>query len=117
EELKTQLNELVAKAVECYLHPTDTVLFRNISGQRISEIYSVQGEKRKAIEMLVKCYDDGMTLRGLKTIAEFVPLHNDPEFEELAKRDPRSSLRTTWTLPVPAIGGGTGGTNELTPAR
>ena len=117
DELNTQIKELGDKAVECFLHAQDTGRFRIIAGQRIAEIYSIQGEKKKAIEMLVKCYDDGMTLRGLKTIAEFVPLHNDPAFEELAKRDPRSSLRTTWTLPVPAIGGGTGGTNELTPAR
>jgi tetratricopeptide (TPR) repeat protein len=117
DELNIQIKELGDKAVECFLHAQDTGRFRIIAGQRIAEIYSVQGEKRKAIEMLDKCYDDGMTLRGLKTIAEFVPLHNDPEFEELAKREPRSSLRNTGTVPVPAIGGRSEGKNELTPAR
>jgi len=107
EELNTQIKELGDKAVDCFYHAQDTGRFRILAGQRIAEIYSIQGEKKKAIEMLVKCYDEGMTLRGLKSIAEFVPLHNDPEFEDLAKRDPRSSLRTNWTLPVPAIGGGT----------
>lgn len=107
EELNRQIKELGDKAIDCFFHAQDTGRFRILAGQRIAEIYSIQGEKRKAIEMLVKCYDDGMNLRGLKSIAEFVPLHNDPEFEELAKRDPRSSLRANWTLPVPAIGGGT----------
>ena len=63
DELNTQIKELGDKAVECFLHAQDTGRFRIIAGQRIAEIYSIQGEKKKAVEMLVKCYDDGMTLR------------------------------------------------------
>jgi tetratricopeptide (TPR) repeat protein len=106
DELNGEIRKLGEKAIACFSRAQDTGRFRILAGQRIAEIYTAIGEKRLAVEMLTKCFDDGMMIRGLRNIAEFVPLRGDPEFEELASRDPRPPIRGAGPPPVPAMGGG-----------
>ncbi len=106
EELNAEIRTLGEEAVASFARAQDTGRFRILAGQRIAEIYAALGEKRLAVQMLVKCFDDGMMVRGLRNIAELIPLRGDPEFEELASRDPRPPQRGSGPPPVPAMGGG-----------
>lgn len=107
-ELNAEIRQFGEEAVASFLRARDTGRFRILAGQRIAEVYAALGEKRLAVEMLIKCYEDGMMVRGLRNVAEFVPLRGDPEFEALANRDLRALTPSGGPRPVPAAGGGAG---------
>jgi hypothetical protein len=93
EELRTLTQKLGEEAVACFSRAADTGRIRILARQRIAEVYTALGERGLAVEVLVQCYEDGMTTRSLRNIAAFAPLRGDPGFEELMRRDSRGPNR------------------------